>query len=224
MDPWRLKIPVFGELFRKVAIARFARNFATMTRSGVPILQSLAIVGDTSGNWVIEDALRKIQDSVRSGKSVSGPMAAEPVFPPMVVQMVSVGEDSGSMEQMLGKIADFYEDEVQSMTEQLTALIEPLMIAFIGVIIGAHIGHAGDLYVTAEGNPRDAVFGFAPREPDHLRWIPQRESFDPNSSAFGHQEVAKFVDENENAEGDDERDDGAKEIEHELVGLTPQGH
>ena len=139
VDPWRLKIPVFGELFRKVAIARFARNFATMTRSGVPILQSLAIVGDTSGNWVIEDALRKIQDSVRSGKSVSGPMAAEPVFPPMVVQMVSVGEDSGSMEQMLGKIADFYEDEVQSMTEQLTALIEPLMIAFIGVIIGGII-------------------------------------------------------------------------------------
>ena len=139
VDPWRLKVPVFGELFRKVAIARFARNFATMTRSGVPILQSLAIVGDTSGNWVIEEALRKIQDSVRSGKSVSGPMAAEAVFPPMVVQMVAVGEDSGSMEQMLGKVADFYEDEVQSMTEQLTALIEPLMIAFIGLIVGGII-------------------------------------------------------------------------------------
>ncbi len=139
VDPWRLKVPVFGELFRKVAIARFARNFATMTRSGVPILQSLAIVGETSGNWVIEEALRKIQDSVRSGKSVSGPMAAEAVFPPMVVQMVAVGEDSGSMEQMLGKVADFYEDEVQSMTEQLTALIEPLMIAFIGLIVGGII-------------------------------------------------------------------------------------
>ena len=139
VDPWRLKVPVFGELFRKVAIARFARNVATMTRSGVPILQSLAIVGDTSGNWVIEEALRKIQDSVRSGKSVSGPMAAEAVFPPMVVQMVAVGEDSGSMEQMLGKVADFYEDEVQSMTEQLTALIEPLMIAFIGLIVGGII-------------------------------------------------------------------------------------
>ncbi len=139
VDPLRLKLPVFGDLFRKVAIARFARNFATMTHSGVPILQSLGIVGETSGNFVIESALRKVQDSVRSGRSIAGPLAEEPVFPSMVVQMIAVGEDSGSMEQMLNKIADFYEDEVQTTTEQLTSLIEPLMIAVIGIVIGAMI-------------------------------------------------------------------------------------
>jgi type IV pilus assembly protein PilC len=139
VDRWRLKIPVFGQLFRKVAIARFARNFSTMTKSGVPILQSLAIVGETSGNWVIENALRNVQESVRSGRSIAAPLAEEPVFPSMVTQMIAVGEDSGSMEQMLGKVADFYDDEVQSTTEQLTSLIEPLMIAVIGVLIGGMI-------------------------------------------------------------------------------------
>ncbi|MEP6479777.1 MAG: type II secretion system F family protein [Rhodoglobus sp.] len=139
VDPWKLKLPVFGLLFKKVAIARFARNFATMTGSGVPVLQSLAIVGDTSGNWVIQEALHKVQDSVRNGKTIAEPLMAEPVFPPMVTQMIAVGEDSGSMEQMLNKIADFYDDEVQSTTEQLTSLIEPLMIVVIGTIIGAMI-------------------------------------------------------------------------------------
>jgi type IV pilus assembly protein PilC len=139
VDPWKLRIPVFGELFRKVAIARFTRNFATMTASGVPVLQSLAIVGDTSGNWVIQNALNKVQESVRAGKSIAEPLAAEPVFPPMVTQMIAVGENAGSMELMLNKIADFYDDEVQSTTEQLTSLIEPLMIAFIGIVIGAMI-------------------------------------------------------------------------------------
>jgi type IV pilus assembly protein PilC len=103
VDRWRLKIPVFGQLFRKVAIARFARNFSTMTKSGVPILQSLAIVGETSGNWVIENALRNVQESVRSGRSIAAPLAEEPVFPSMVTQMIAVGEDSGSMEQMLAR-------------------------------------------------------------------------------------------------------------------------
>jgi type IV pilus assembly protein PilC len=139
VDRWRLKIPVFGPLFQKVAIARFARNFSTMTKSGVPILQSLAIVGETSGNWVIENALRNVQDSVRSGRSIAAPLAEEPVFPAMVTQMIAVGEDSGSMEQMLAKVADFYDDEVQSTTEQLTSLIEPLMIAVIGILIGGMI-------------------------------------------------------------------------------------
>ncbi len=138
-EPALLKLPVFGQLFRKIAIARFTRNFSTMLKSGVPILKSLSIVGETSGNWVIENALKKVSESVRQGKSVSGPLADEPVFPSMVTQMIAVGEDSGSMEQMLSKISDFYEDEVQSTTEQLTALIEPLMIAFIGVVIGSMI-------------------------------------------------------------------------------------
>ncbi|MEO5534687.1 MAG: type II secretion system F family protein [Pseudolysinimonas sp.] len=139
VDPLRLKLPVFGNLFRKVAIARFSRNFATMTHAGVPILQTLAIVGETSGNYVIERALRKVQDSVRSGRSISGPLSEEPVFPSMVVQMISVGEDAGSLETMLNKIGEFYEEEVQTTTEQLTSLIEPLMIAVIGIIIGAMI-------------------------------------------------------------------------------------
>lgn len=139
VDAWKLKLPVFGELFRKVAVARFSRNLATMTKSGVPILQALSIVGETSGNWVIENALHKVQDSVRAGRSIAGPLMEEPVFPPMVVQMVAVGEDSGSLETMLNKVADFYDDEVQTTTEQLTSLIEPLMIAVIGVLIGGMI-------------------------------------------------------------------------------------
>jgi len=139
VDPLRLRIPVFGELFKKVAIARFTRNFSTMMASGVPILQSLSIVGETSGNWVIEEALRKVQESVRQGKSIAGPLSEEPVFPSMVTQMIAVGEDSGSLETMLEKIADFYDDEVQSTAESLTALIEPLMIGVIGAVIGGMI-------------------------------------------------------------------------------------
>lgn len=139
VDPIRLKLPVFGDLIKKVSIARFARNFATMTRSGVPVLQALGIVGATSGNWVIENALQTVQDSVRAGKSIAQPLAAQSVFPPMVTQMIAVGEDAGSLEIMLNKIADFYEEEVQTTTEQLTSLIEPIMIAFIGVVIGGMI-------------------------------------------------------------------------------------
>lgn len=139
VDPLKLKLPVFGMLFKKVAIARFSRNFSTMMGAGVPILQSLSIVGETSGSWVVEQALRKVQDSVRQGKSVSGPLALEPVFPSMVVQMIAVGEDAGAMEVMLDKVAEFYENEVEQTTNALTSLIEPLMIAFIGVVIGGMI-------------------------------------------------------------------------------------
>jgi type IV pilus assembly protein PilC len=139
VDTIRLKLPIFGDLLRKVAIARFSRNFATMTGAGVPILQALAIVGETSGNWVIERACERVQESVRQGRSIAAPLAEEPVFPAMVVQMIAVGEDSGSLETMLDKIADFYEAEVQSQAESLTALIEPLMIAVIGAVIGGMI-------------------------------------------------------------------------------------
>jgi type IV pilus assembly protein PilC len=139
VDALKLKLPVFGPLFQKVAIARVTRNLATMTKSGVPILQALAIVADTSNNWVIEKALHEVQDSVRVGRSIAGPLAEHEVFPAMVVQMIAVGEDSGSLEQMLTKIADFYDDEVQTTTEALTSLIEPLMIAVIGVLIGGII-------------------------------------------------------------------------------------
>jgi len=139
VDPLRLRLPIFGMLFKKVAVARFARNFSTMLAAGVPILQALSIVGETSGSWVVEQSLKKVQDSVRQGNSVSGPLSQEPVFPSMVVQMLAVGEDSGSMEIMLTKIAEFYESEVDTTTKALTSLIEPLMIAFIGVIIGGMI-------------------------------------------------------------------------------------
>ncbi|WP_435299989.1 type II secretion system F family protein [Timonella sp. A28] len=139
VDPMKLKTPVFGKLFQKVAVARFTRNFATMLGAGVPILQALDIVGSTAGNWVIEEAVKDVQGGVRQGMALSVPMGKHTVFPPMVTQMVSVGEDSGSMETMLGKISEFYDQEVEATTESLTALLEPLMIAFLGVIVGGMI-------------------------------------------------------------------------------------
>ncbi|MDH6179891.1 type IV pilus assembly protein PilC [Microbacteriaceae bacterium SG_E_30_P1] len=139
VDPIKLKLPVFGTLTAKIAIARFARNFSTMIGSGVPILRSLSIVGETSGNMVIQKALLRVQESVRTGGTVAAPLLSEPVFPAMVTQMMAVGEDAGALEPMLEKIAVFYDSEVEAMTDQLTALIEPLMIAFLGIVIGGMI-------------------------------------------------------------------------------------
>jgi type IV pilus assembly protein PilC len=138
-DPLKLKLPVFGGLMKKIAVARFTRNLANMIGAGVPILQALSIVGETSGNWVISQAAKRVADSVRQGHSIAAPLADEPVFPPMVVQMIAVGEDSGSLEIMLSKVSDFYDDEVQATTEALTSLIEPLLIAFLGVVVGGMI-------------------------------------------------------------------------------------
>jgi len=139
VDPLKLKMPVFGELVRKIALARWSRNLGTMLKSGVPILQSLDIVADTTGNVVLERATRAVQESVRTGESLSGPLTEHPVFPPMVVQMMAVGEDTGALDTMLAKIAEFYDQEVEATTESLTALIEPLMIAFLGGIVGSMI-------------------------------------------------------------------------------------
>ncbi|MCG7285957.1 type II secretion system F family protein [Cellulomonas sp. ACRRI] len=139
VDPLKLKAPVFGTIAKKLAVARFTRNFGTMIHAGVPILQALDIVGSTSGNVVIERAARDVQESVRRGESLAGPLALHPVFPPMVVQMIAVGEDTGALDVMLDKVADFYDQEVEATTEQLTSLIEPLMIVFIGSIIGAMV-------------------------------------------------------------------------------------
>jgi type IV pilus assembly protein PilC len=139
VDPLKLKVPVFGELFRKLAIARFTRNLGTMMRSGVPILQSLEIVAETTGNIVVTDAVRDIQNSVRNGESITQPLSQHAVFPPMVVQMMAVGEDTGALDTMLHKVSQFYDQEVEATTESLTALIEPLMIAFLGGIIGSMI-------------------------------------------------------------------------------------
>ena len=139
VDPLKLKAPVFGQLVRKIAIARFTRNFANMISGGVPILTALNVVGETSGNWVIAQATQRIAESVRTGQSITKPLAEEPVFPPMVVQMMAVGEDSGSLDTMLMKIADFYDDEVERTTAALTSLIEPLLIAFLGIVVGGMI-------------------------------------------------------------------------------------
>ena len=139
IDPLKLKLPVFGILARKISLARFARNLGTMMQSGVPILQSLDIVAQTTGNVVLERALHAVQDSVRQGESLAGPLKDHPVFPPMVVQMMSVGEDTGALDAMLHKIAEFYDQEVEATTEALTALIEPLMIVTVGAIIGSMI-------------------------------------------------------------------------------------
>jgi len=139
VDPLKLKLPVFGMLMRKIALARFARNLGTMMQSGVPILQSLDIVAETTGNIVLERATRAVQESVRTGESLAGPLKEHSVFPPMVVQMMAVGEETGALDTMLHKIAEFYDQEVESTTESLTALIEPLMIAFLGAIVGSMI-------------------------------------------------------------------------------------
>ena len=139
LDPLKLKAPVFGKLVQKIAIARFTRNFSNMIGAGVPILQALSIVGSTSGNWSIEQATKRIADSVKNGQSIAKPLAEETVFPPMVVQMMAVGEDSGSLEIMLNKVADFYDAEVEAGTKGLTSMIEPLLIAFLGIIIGGMV-------------------------------------------------------------------------------------
>jgi type IV pilus assembly protein PilC len=139
VDPIRLKLPVFGLLAQKIAISRFARNLGTMLHSGVPILQSLEIVSSTTGNVVLERAIKDVQDSVRNGETLAGPLANHAVFPPMVVQMMSVGEDTGALDTMLHKISEFYDQDVEATTEALTALIEPIMIAVLGGIIGSMI-------------------------------------------------------------------------------------
>ncbi len=139
VDPMKLRAPVFGPLFQKIAVARFTRNLGTMISSGVPILQALDIVADTTGNVVVGRAVRDVQESVRQGESLARPLLDHPVFPPMVVQMMSVGEDTGALDEMLSKISEFYDQEVEATTEALTSLIEPLMIAVMGVVIGSMI-------------------------------------------------------------------------------------
>jgi type IV pilus assembly protein PilC len=139
VDPLKLRIPIFGTLFQKIALSRFSRNLGTMLQSGVPILQSLDIVASTTGNVVLERAVRDVQESVRNGESLAKPLEQHSVFPPMVVQMMAVGEDTGALDTMLHKISDFYDQEVEATAEALTSLIEPLMIAFLGGVIGSMI-------------------------------------------------------------------------------------
>jgi type IV pilus assembly protein PilC len=139
VDPLKLRMPVFGVLLKKIAVARFTRNLADMTKAGVPILTALSVVGATSGNWVVETASERISESVREGRPIAEQLAKETVFPPMVAQMVAVGEDSGSLETMLLKVSEFYDAEIEATTAALTSLIEPLLIAFLGLVVGGMI-------------------------------------------------------------------------------------
>jgi type IV pilus assembly protein PilC len=136
IDGALLKVPVLGNVLKKIAVARFCRTLGTLVSSGVPILEALEITAKTAGNAVVEDAIMETRKSIEQGKTIAEPLKATNVFPSMVVQMVAVGEQTGALETMLNKIADFYEDEVDEATANLLAMLEPIMICFLGVIIG----------------------------------------------------------------------------------------
>jgi type IV pilus assembly protein PilC len=137
IDRILLKVPILGEIFRKIAVSRFSRTLSTLLSSGVPILQSLDITARTSGNVIIEEAITKVRAGVERGESFVEPLKATEVFPNMVAQMIGIGEQTGALDAMLGKIADFYEQEVDSAIANLLTLIEPLLIGFLGVTIGS---------------------------------------------------------------------------------------
>lgn len=136
LDIIRLKIPVFGKLTHKVAIARFSSTLSTLLQSGVPILQALETVAGTVGNEIIAEAILDARASIREGEEIGAPLRASGLFPPMVVQMVTIGEETGSLDQMLQKVSDFYESEVEMALEQLTAALEPMLIVFLGGVVG----------------------------------------------------------------------------------------
>jgi type IV pilus assembly protein PilC len=131
-----LKAPVFGALIRKVAVAKFTRTLSTLISSGVPILDGLEIVSRTAGNKVVEDALMGTRQSISEGKTIADPLGKSKVFPPMVVQMISVGEATGALDAMLSKIADFYDEEVDNAVAALTSMLEPMLMVFLGVVVG----------------------------------------------------------------------------------------
>jgi len=136
VDRLLLKLPVFGQLFKKIAVARFSRTLGTLVSSGVPILDGLSIVSRTSGNRTIETAILSARASIREGETIAEPLGRSGIFPPMVIQMISVGESTGALDSMLSKIADFYEDEVDISVSNLTSLLEPFLMIFLGVVIG----------------------------------------------------------------------------------------
>jgi type IV pilus assembly protein PilC len=136
IDKLLLKLPIFGDLIRKASVAKFTRTLGTLITSGVPLLEGLSICAKTSGNKVIEEALVGARSSISGGKTISEPLAKSGVFPPMVTHMIAVGESTGALDAMLGKIADFYEDEVDQAVAALTSLLEPLMMVFLGSIVG----------------------------------------------------------------------------------------
>jgi type IV pilus assembly protein PilC len=139
-DRFKLRIPMrIGDIVLKVTMARFARTLSTLVTAGVDIIQSLEITGTTAGNWVVEDALRVVREKVHAGIPIAQPLIEHPVFPPMVGQMVKIGEETGELDAMLGKIADFYEEEVDVSIQALTSILEPIMIILVGVMVGTII-------------------------------------------------------------------------------------
>jgi type IV pilus assembly protein PilC len=137
VDAWLLKLPIFGMLLRKVAVAKFARTFGTMISSGVPILEAMEIVAKSSGNKVVEKAVYAARGSIAQGKTISEPLEQSKVFPIMVTQMIAVGEASGELDTMLNKIADFYDDDVDAAVNTLTSMMEPVMMVVLGAIVGS---------------------------------------------------------------------------------------
>jgi type IV pilus assembly protein PilC len=138
-DKFKLKLPVFGSLFTKIALSRFSRNLGTLLSVGVPVMQALDVVGGTTGNAVIGEAMKDVAIAVRDGQPMSSPLSKHPVFPSMIVQMIEVGEETGQISAMLDKVADFYDHEVEAATEALTAAIEPVMVVVMGGIVGGMV-------------------------------------------------------------------------------------
>jgi|UniRef100_A0A7V3VTF1 type IV pilus assembly protein PilC len=136
LDPLFLKLPVFGDLIKKQAIARFSRTLATLLSSGVPIIDALEITAKSSGNWVIEDAILKARVSIKGGENIADPLAKTAIFPPMVTQMIAIGEASGGLDDMLNKVADFYDAEVDQAVENLTNALEPIIMVVLGGVVG----------------------------------------------------------------------------------------
>jgi type IV pilus assembly protein PilC len=135
-DRWKLKLPVFGPLVHKICMSRFSRTFAQLIRSGVPILEVLDIVGGSSGNHVVETSIQSVSEDVQKGDNLSVALSKKPIFPPMMLRMVSAGEATGKIDTMLEKMADFWDEEIEAMLDALTSLIEPMLIVFLGVIVG----------------------------------------------------------------------------------------
>ncbi|HEV2842116.1 MAG TPA: type II secretion system F family protein [Chthoniobacterales bacterium] len=135
-DRWKLKLPIFGPLIHKICMSRFSRTFAQLIRSGVPILEVLDIVGGASGNHVVETSIKGVSEDVERGDNLSVALSKKPIFPPMMLRMVSAGEATGKIDTMLEKMADFWDEEIEAMLDALTSLIEPLLIVFLGVIVG----------------------------------------------------------------------------------------
>ena len=136
LDKIKLRLPLFGDLVRKSSISRFSRTLGTLVTSGVPILQALNITRETAGNHVVGEAIGKVHDSVKEGESIVQPLEASGIFPPMVISMIDVGEETGQLPEMLLKVAEVYDDEVDNAVAGLTSLLEPIMIVFLAVVVG----------------------------------------------------------------------------------------